>query len=171
MTRQKTTASWHNSLLFTNHRPHTLTPRQLFELDQQITEMELELPRRSTDFEYTVWQVKDQLRQTRGIEAKLALNRPSTDDTRRLQYRVAQMRVFLEQVGSLSFCHDIWFDNNWFIWRIKWLDKIYIREPKTRTTICYRVKNRDLRGKFGSVLTSIKAELSESFDIRTCLLG
>lgn len=69
--------------------------------------MELELPRRSTDFEYTVWQVKDQLRQTRGIEAKLALNRPSTDDTRRLQYRVAQMRVFLEQVGSLSFCHDI----------------------------------------------------------------
>lgn len=80
------------------YRPHTLTSKQLFELEQHVTELELELPRRATDFEYASWQVKDQLRQTRGIEAKLALNTPSTEETRHLQHRVAQMRVFLEQV-------------------------------------------------------------------------
>nr|CDS32177.1 ezrin [Hymenolepis microstoma] len=78
-------------------RPHTLSTTELMQLEQQITELELELPRRATDYEYAAWQVKDQLRQSRGIEAKLALNQPSTEDTRQLQHRVAQIRVFLEQ--------------------------------------------------------------------------
>ncbi|VDL62943.1 unnamed protein product [Hymenolepis diminuta] len=69
----------------------------MMQLEQQITELELELPRRATDYEYAAWQVKDQLRQARGIETKLSLNQPSTDETRQLQHRVAQIRVFLEQ--------------------------------------------------------------------------
>ncbi|CDS37877.1 ezrin [Echinococcus multilocularis] len=78
-------------------RPHKLTPMELLALEQQITELELELPRRATNYEYAAWQVKDQLRQARGIEIKLSLNVPSTDETRLLQHRVAQIRVFLEQ--------------------------------------------------------------------------
>ncbi|VDK41009.1 unnamed protein product [Taenia asiatica] len=78
-------------------RPHKLTPMDLLNLEQQITELELELPRRATNYEYASWQVKDQLRQARGIEVKLSLNVPSTDETRLLQHRVAQIRVFLEQ--------------------------------------------------------------------------
>lgn len=74
----------------------------MMQLEQQITELELELPRRATDYEYAAWQVKDQLRQARGIETKLSLNQPSTDETRQLQHRVAQIRVFLEQVRSLQ---------------------------------------------------------------------
>ncbi|VDM32600.1 unnamed protein product [Hydatigera taeniaeformis] len=78
-------------------RPHKLSPMELAKLEQQITELELELPRRATNYEYASWQVKDQLRQARGIEVKLSLNVPSTDETRLLQHRVAQIRVFLEQ--------------------------------------------------------------------------
>ncbi|KAL5104663.1 Moesin [Taenia crassiceps] len=78
-------------------RPHKLTAMELLKLEQQITELELELPRRATNYEYASWQVKDQLRQARGIEVKLSLNVPSTDETRLLQHRVAQIRVFLEQ--------------------------------------------------------------------------
>ncbi|VUZ49874.1 unnamed protein product [Hymenolepis diminuta] len=78
-------------------RPHKLSPSEMMQLEQQITELELELPRRATDYEYAAWQVKDQLRQARGIETKLSLNQPSTDETRQLQHRVAQIRVFLEQ--------------------------------------------------------------------------
>ncbi|VDN96347.1 unnamed protein product [Rodentolepis nana] len=78
-------------------RPQKLSPIELMQLEQQITELELELPRRATDYEYAAWQVKDQLRQSRGIETKLSLNQPSTEDTRQLQHRVAQIRVFLEQ--------------------------------------------------------------------------
>ena len=69
-------------------------------LEQQIIELELELPRRATDYEYAAWQVKDQLRQARGIETRLSLNVPSTEETRQLQHRVAQIRVFLEQVSG-----------------------------------------------------------------------
>ena len=72
---------------------------EMLKLEQQITELELELPRRATDYEYAAWQVKDQLRQARGIETKLSLNIPSTEETRQLQHRVAQIRVFLEQVS------------------------------------------------------------------------
>ncbi|KAL5971777.1 Moesin [Taenia solium] len=79
-------------------RPHKLTTMELLNLEQQITELELELPRRATNYEYASWQVKDQLRQARGIEVKLSLNVPSTDETRLLQHRVAQIRVFLEQL-------------------------------------------------------------------------
>ncbi|VDD82353.1 unnamed protein product, partial [Mesocestoides corti] len=78
-------------------RPHKLAQKELTKLEQQITELELELPRQATGFEYAAWQVKDQLRQARGIEVKLSLNAPSTEETRRLQHRVAQIRVFLEQ--------------------------------------------------------------------------
>ncbi|KAM3173261.1 hypothetical protein ACTXT7_012864 [Hymenolepis weldensis] len=74
----------------------------MMQLEQQITELELELPRRATDYEYAAWQVKDQLRQARGIETKLSLNQPSTEETRQLQHRVAQIRVFLEQVRSIQ---------------------------------------------------------------------
>lgn len=81
-------------------RPHKLSPLELVQLEQQITELELELPRRATDYEYAAWQVKDQLRQARGIETRLSLNQPSTEDTRQLQHRTAQIRVFLEQVSS-----------------------------------------------------------------------
>ncbi len=84
-------------------RPHKLNPIELYELEQRITELELELPRRATDYEYAAWQVKDQLRQARGIEAKLGFNTPSTEDTRRLQHRVAQIRVFLEQASRFTF--------------------------------------------------------------------
>lgn len=82
-------------------RPHKLTVTELLNLEQQITELELELPRQATDYEYAAWQVKDQLRQARGIEAKISLNVPPTDETRQLQHRVAQIRVFLEQVSCI----------------------------------------------------------------------
>ncbi len=91
-----------NTLLI-GFRPHKLNPIELYELEQRITELELELPRRATDYEYAAWQVKDQLRQARGIEAKLGFNTPSTEDTRRLQHRVAQIRVFLEQASRFTF--------------------------------------------------------------------
>ncbi|KAM7539059.1 hypothetical protein Aperf_G00000054009 [Anoplocephala perfoliata] len=78
-------------------RPRKLTAMELLELEQQIAELELELPRQATGYEYAAWQVKDQLRQARGIETKLSLSVPPTDETRQLQHRVAQIRVFLEQ--------------------------------------------------------------------------
>lgn len=80
-------------------RPHKLTPEELLDLQRKITELELELPRRATDFEYAPWQVKDQLRQARGIETKLGLNKPSNEKTRMFQRRVADILIFLEQVS------------------------------------------------------------------------
>ncbi|KAL7057472.1 hypothetical protein AAHC03_025621 [Spirometra sp. Aus1] len=78
-------------------RPHKLTQEELAEIERVLTELELELPRRATGFEYAPWQVKDHQRQAKALEAKLNLNIPSTGETRKMLRRVADIIVFLGQ--------------------------------------------------------------------------
>uniref|UniRef100_A0A0X3Q2N4 Radixin n=1 Tax=Schistocephalus solidus TaxID=70667 RepID=A0A0X3Q2N4_SCHSO len=78
-------------------RPHKLTKEELAEIERLLTELELELPHRATGFEYAPWQVKDHQRQAKALEVKLNLSIPSTEETRKMLRRVADIIVFLGQ--------------------------------------------------------------------------
>ncbi|VDN12315.1 unnamed protein product [Dibothriocephalus latus] len=80
-------------------KPHKLTTEELAQVERLLTELELELPHKATGFEYAPWQVKDHQRQAKALEAKLNLSQPSTEETRRMLRRVADIIVFLGQVS------------------------------------------------------------------------
>uniref|UniRef100_A0A0V0J6U1 Radixin n=1 Tax=Schistocephalus solidus TaxID=70667 RepID=A0A0V0J6U1_SCHSO len=83
-------------------RPHKLTKEELAEIERLLTELELELPHRATGFEYAPWQVKDHQRQAKALEVKLNLSIPSTEETRKMLRRVADIIVFLGQTTSIA---------------------------------------------------------------------
>uniref|UniRef100_A0A183TCM2 FERM domain-containing protein n=1 Tax=Schistocephalus solidus TaxID=70667 RepID=A0A183TCM2_SCHSO len=85
--------------IYESKRPHKLTKEELAEIERLLTELELELPHRATGFEYAPWQVKDHQRQAKALEVKLNLSIPSTEETRKMLRRVADIIVFLGQVG------------------------------------------------------------------------